>query len=264
MSTETRTTPTTPADGRPPARRRMTPMRKIALAGGITYLITFAASIPQLALFADVVDDPTGYISTPGSNAALLTGTWLEIVTAMSGVGTAVILYPVLKRVTRSAAIGLVATRVIEGTLILVGVLSLLSLVTLQQRYAGATGVEAEAVGVSGETLVAMRQWTFLLGPGVMAGFNDLFLGYALYRARLVPRIIPVIGLIGGPVILLSTTATIFGVWGQVSPPALLLALPVAAFEFSLGVWLVVKGFSSAAPTTTAPSLQHPEAVPVA
>ena len=226
-------------------QRRMDPTRKVALAGGIAYLITFAASLPQLKLFADVIDDPTGYISGPRSNTALLWGSWFEVITAVACVGTAVALYPVTRRVSRTAAIGFVTSRVVEATLILVGVMSLLSVVTLQDQFAGATGAQAEALGVTGEALVAMRQWTFLLGPGLIAGINALFLGTALYRGRLVPRIIPTIGLVGAPIILLSATATIFGGWAQTSSVGALCALPIAVWEFSLGVWLVVKGFKS-------------------
>src|SRR5947199_1561336 len=161
----------------PPAHRRMEPTRKIALAAGITYLVTFAASIPQLKLFAEVIADPAGYISNPGSNAALQWGSVLEFLTAASGVATAVLLYPVTRRVSRSAAIGFVTSRVIEAALILVGVVAILSVVTLQQHFTGATGAQAQALGVAGESLVAMRQWTFLLGPRVMAGVDDLLLG---------------------------------------------------------------------------------------
>ena len=244
MTTDTRTGNTTTTAGQAP-RPRMDPTRKLALAGGIAYLVTFAASIPQLKLFAEVVDDPTGYISGPRSNTALLWGSWLEVITAIACVGTAVALYPVTRRVSRTAAIGFVTSRVVEATLILVGVMSLLSVVTLQDQFAGATGAQAEALGVTGEALVAMRQWTFLLGPGLIAGINALFLGTALYRGRLVPRIIPTIGLIGAPIILLSATATIFGGWAQTSSVGALCALPIAVWEFSLGVWLVVKGFKS-------------------
>ena len=246
MTTDSRTVHTTTATGQPPARRRMDPTRKIALAGGIAYLVTFAASIPQLKLFADVIADPTGYISHPGSNAAVQWGSVLEFMTAASGVATAVLLYPVTRRVSRTAAIGFVTSRVVEAALILVGVVSILSIVTLQQHFAGATGAQAQALGVTGESLMAMRQWTFLLGPGVMAGVNDLLLGYILYRSRLVPRPIAVIGLIGGPLILVSDLAAILGLWGQVSTAGLLFALPVAVFEFSVGVYLTVKGFRPA------------------
>lgn len=243
MTASTHTAHVTPTAAQPASRRTMAPMRKVALAGGVLYLITFAASIPQLKLFANIVEHPARFISTPGSNAAVLWGACLEVVTAAAGVGTAVALYPVTRRVSRTAAIGFVTSRVVEATLILVGVLSLLSVVTLKAHFAGATGAEADSLRVTGEALVAMRQWTFLLGPGVMAGVNDLFLGYMLYRSGLVPRIIPTIGLIGAPIILISDTATIFGGWAQVSTVAAMCALPVAVFEFSVGVWLTVKGF---------------------
>ncbi len=231
-------------------RRRMTPARKVALAGGIAYLITFVASVPQLKLFSQVIDDPSGYISAPRSNTALLWGSWFEVVTAAACIATAVALYPVTRRVSRTAAIGFVTSRVVEASLILVGVLSLLSVVTLQHDFAGATGARAEALGVTGAALVSMRQWTFLLGPGLIPGFNALFLGTALYRGRLVPRVIPTIGLIGAPIILVSATATIFGGWSQTSTAGALCALPIAVWELSLGVWLTVKGFK-ATPATT-------------
>jgi hypothetical protein len=264
MTTDTRTGNTTTTAGHSPARRRMEPTRKIALAGGIAYLVTFAASIPQLKLFADVIADPTGYISNPGSNAAVQWGSVLEFLTAASGVATAVVLYPVTRRVSRTAAIGFVTSRVVEAALILVGVVSILSVVTLQQHFAGATGAQAQSLGVTGESLVAMRQWTFLLGPGVMAGVNDLFLGYILYRSGLVGRVIPIIGLVGGPLILVSDLGTILGVWGQTSAFGFLFGLPVAVFEFSVGVHLTVKGFRPAAVAALdGPSVPTRDAVPV-
>jgi hypothetical protein len=264
MTTDTRTVHTTTA-GQTSGRRRMDPTRKIALAGGIAYLVTFAASIPQLKLFADVIADPTAYVSNPGSNTAVQWGSVLEFMTAASGVATAVILYPVTRRVSRTAAIGFVTSRVVEAALILVGVVSILSVLTLQQHFAGATGAQADALGVTGESLVAMRQWTFLLGPGVMAGVNDLFLGYILYRSGLVGRVIPIIGLVGAPIILVSDTVTILGGWAQISAPALLCGLGVAVFEFSVGVYLTVKGFRPVAlAALDTPSGSTPEAVAVA
>jgi hypothetical protein len=231
-------------------RPGMDPMRKIALAGGVLYLITFAASIPQLKLFAKVVDDPEGFVMGHGSNTAVLWGSWLEVITAFAGVGTAVALYPVTRRVSKAAAIGFVTSRVVEAALILVGVVSLLAVVTLRGDLAGATGARAEALRVTGHALVEMRQWTFLVGPGLIAGINGLFLGYVMYRSRLVPRIIPTVGLIGAPLILASATGTIFGLWDQVSSTGAALALPIAAWEFSLGTWLTVKGFKSTALTS--------------
>jgi hypothetical protein len=216
---------------------RMSSTRKVALAGGVAYLVTFAASIPQLLLFANVVDDPVGFL-TAGDATPVLWGIWLEIVTAVACVATAVALYPVTRRVSATAAIGFVTSRVVEAMLILVGVVALLTVVTLKTHYA-----DAEAVGVIGAALVELRQWTFLVGPGLIPGINALFLGYVMYRSRLVPRLIPVIGLIGAPLILASATGTLFGAWDQVSALGFAGALPIAVWEFSLGVYLTAKGF---------------------
>ncbi len=247
MTTISSTASATAPAAQPVGRPRMSPVRKVALAGGLLYLLTFAASIPQLKLFGTVVDDPEGFVTGHGGTAPVLWGSWFEVITALAGIGTAVALYPVTRRVSKAAAIGFVTSRVTEAALILVGVVSMLTVVTMRADLAGATGARADALRVTGHALVQLRQWTFLLGPGVMAGINGLFLGYLMYRSRLVPRIIPTIGLIGAPLILASSTATMFGLWDQVSRPAAVLALPVAAWEFSLGIWLTVKGFRAEA-----------------
>ena len=214
---------------------RMSPTRKVALAG-VAYLVTFAASIPQLLLFANLIDDPVGFLNA-GDATPVLWGIWLEIVTAVACVATAVALYPVTRRVSATAAIGFVTSRVVEAMLILIGVVSLLTVVTLKTQFAG-----AGSVGLVGAALVALRQWTFLVGPGLIPGINALFLGYILYRS-LVPRLIPTIGLIGAPLILASATGTLFGAWDQVSALGAVGALPIAVWEFSLGVYLTAKGF---------------------
>lgn len=225
--------------------RKMNPMRRVALFAGLLYLLTFLASLPQLKLFSGLVDDPAKFISTPGSNASVLWGSWLEVITALSGVGTAVVLYPVTRRVSRTAAIGFVTSRVVEAALILVGVVSVLSVVTLKAHFAGAVGAEGDSLRVTGEALVSLRQWTFLIGPGIAAGLNGLFLGFVMYRGGLVPRFIPVIGLIGAPLLLISDTATIFGGWAQTSATGFAFGVLIAVWEFSLGVYLTFKGFKT-------------------
>jgi hypothetical protein len=229
------------------------PMRKIALTGGLLYLATFVASLPQLAFFADIIDK-RDFVRGIGSTTPVLWGSLLEVVTAGAGIGTAVALYPMARRVSRTAALGFVASRVVEAALIIVGAVSLLSVVTLRADYAAATGAGRDALGVTAHALVSMRQWTFLLGPGVMSGVNACFLGYVMYRSRLVPRIIPTIGLIGAPVLLTSSVVTVLGGWGQVSTAGVLCGLPVAAWELSLGLWLTFKGFRSVPIASTVPA----------
>ncbi len=165
------------------------------------------------------------------------------MIVALACIGTAVTLYPVLKRQNEGAALGFVAARVLEAAMIFTGAVSLLSLVTLRQDLGGAAGANAAALVTTAASHVAIYNWTFLLGQSLMPGINALLLGSLLYRSRLVPRVIPALGLIGAPILIITVIATLLG--GSVPPPSVasLAALPVAAWELSLGVWLVVKGF---------------------
>jgi hypothetical protein len=156
---------------------------------------------------------------------------------AMACIGTAVVLYRVVKRQNEGVALGFVGARVLEAAAIFAGVVSLLSVVTLRQAGAGADAL------VTGQALVALHNWTTLLGQGFLPAVNALLLGSLLYRSRLVPRIIPLVGLIGAPLLVVSDIATLFGLKEPVSALSALAALPIALWEFSLGIYLIVKGF---------------------
>ena len=217
----------------------MTSLRKTALVAGIFYLITFV-SIPTLSLYGPVKNH-RDWILGSGAHTGVLVGGFLEVIVALAGIGTAVTLYPVVKRQNEGAALGFVAARVLEAVMIFTGVVSLLSLLTLRQDLGGAAGANAAALVTTGASHVAIYNWTFLLGQSLMPGINALLLGSLLYRSRLVPRVIPVVGLIGAPLLICTVIATLFGGFKLGSPE--LAALPVAAWELSLGLWLVVKGF---------------------
>jgi Domain of unknown function (DUF4386) len=231
----------TPAT-KPPAKRiPMSSTRKTALVAGIFYLITFI-SIPTLVLYGPIKNH-RDWILGSGGHTAVLVGGFLEVIVALAGIGTAVTLYPVVKRQNEGAALGFVAARVLEASMIFAGVVSLLSLVTLRQDLGAAAGANTAALVATGASHASVYNWTFLLGQSFMPSINALLLGSLMYRSRLVPRIIPVIGLIGAPLLITAVFATLLG--GSMPPPSWtsLAALPVAAWEFSLGVWLVVKGF---------------------
>jgi Domain of unknown function (DUF4386) len=236
----------------------MTSLRKTALVAGIFYLITFI-SIPTLALYGPV-SNHRDWILSSGSHTAVLVGGLLEVIVALAGIGTAVTLYPVVKRQNEGLALGFVTSRLLEGAMIFAGVVSLLSLVTLRQHPGGAAGANAAALVTTGASHVAVYNWTFLLGQSTMPAINAILLGTLLYQSRLVPRVLPVLGLIGAPLLLTADIATLFGVIGQHSSWALLAALPVAAWELSLGVWLVVKGFRPSPITTGMATASTPPA----
>jgi len=222
----------------------MDPMRKTALVAGILYLVTFVGSIPALALYHNILHDPH-YLLGHASDTGVLWGAVGEVICALAGIGTAVALYVVAKRHSQTSALGFVTSRVIEAAMIMVGVLSVLSLVTLHK--AGASGADAASMMTTGRSLVALHDWTFLFGPGLMPAINALCIATVMYRTRLIPRIIPTIGLIGAPMLILSFTATLFGAWDQVSTISFFATLPIAAWELAFGVWMTFKGFKPSA-----------------
>ena len=176
--------------------------------------------------------------------SGILWGGFLELITALACIGTAIVLFPILRRQNETTALGFVASRTLEAATIVVGVVTLLAVVTLRQDLGGATGAEATSLVVTGQALVAVHTWTFLLGPGFMAGVNALLLGSLLLRSRLVPRVIPALGLVGAPLLLASSTATLFGAYSQLSVWSAIATIPIFLWELSLGLWLVVKGFT--------------------
>jgi hypothetical protein len=223
---------------------KMSSTRKIALDTGVFFVISFIAAVPPaFVLYSPVLNDPD-YIVGAGADTRVFLGAFLEVIVAISLIGTAVTLFPIVKRENEGFALGYVAARVFESTVIVVGIISLLSVVTLRQDLAGAAGADAASLVTVGKSLVALHDWTFLFGPGLMPGVNGLLLGYLMYTSRLVPRAIAVLGLVGGPLFFASGTATLFGLYEQVSVWGAIPTLLVTAFEMSLGVWLIVKGFN--------------------
>ena len=214
----------------------MSPHRQTALVAGVFYLLTFV-SIPTLALYA-AVHDPK-YIAGPGPDTGVFIGGILEVIVALAAVGTAVALFPVVKRQNEAVALGFVASRVLEAATIFAGVAFLLSVVTLRQAGVGADGL------VTGRALVAMYDRMFLLGQSFFPAVNAVLLGSLLYQSRLVPRALPLLAFIGVPLLVGADVAVLFGLIGRSSSPAALAALPIALWELSLGVWLVVKGFNA-------------------
>lgn len=227
----------------------MTSLRKTALVGGVFYLITFISSIPAWFLLEPVLSHPD-YIVSAGADAQVTFGALLDIVTAFAGIGTAVALYSVVKRQHEGFALGFVTTRLIEAAVILVGVVSLLAVVTLRQ--AAAAGAEAGSLIALGQALVAVHDWTYLFGPGLMPVLNAVMLGTVLYQSRLVPRIIPTLGLIGAPLLLSSTLGTMFGINDSQSAWTGIATMPIFFWELSVGLWMTFKGFNPAAPLVRA------------
>ena len=222
----------------------MTSTRTIATVTGWLFLITFITSIPAaFVLYPPVLTDPN-YIVSAGADMGVKLGALLEVILVVANVGTAVVLYPLVKRQNHIVALGYVTARVVESTIIAVGIISLLSVVTLRQEFAGVAGADAAALVPIGSALVAVHDCDVSARarlPGPLG--NGILLGYLMYRSGLVPRGMAMLGLIGGPLLIASFVAVLFGVYEQVSLPSAIATIPEFLWELSLGIYLVVKGF---------------------
>jgi hypothetical protein len=213
---------------------------------GVLYLITFVTSIPALLLYQPVLDDPVGYIAGAGHDKRIFFGALLELLLIIANIGTAVVIFPIVRRQNEELALGYVTARVIECTFILVGILCVLGIVTLRSQVAGA------AEGTVAYTLAGIKDWTFLLGPGWVVGWgNGLILGYLMYRTGLVPQRAAWLGLIGGPLIIISGTVIMFG--GNHPSNTLhslqaIVTIPEAVWELFLGVYCTIWGFRRDSP----------------
>lgn len=236
----------------------MDSVRKSALATGVLFIITIITSIPALILYGPVLNN-AHYVLGAGADTRIFVGALLEVLLAIADIGTAVAIFPVIKRQNESLALAYVGARIVEGTITAVGIISLLAVVTLRRDFAGSGGADAAMFVVAAKALVAVHKWTFLLGPGFCPGIeNGLILGYLLYRSRLVPRPIAVLGLIGGPLAIATGIAELFELFSQTSATAGILTLPgEGLFELAIGIWLIAKGFRPS-PVTSA-SAQDPD-----
>ena len=230
----------------PTATARQAPVdwtRKYAFATGLFYVITFAASVPAAFYFITPVLTDPNYIVGSGDDTRVVIGCLLDAVNALAAIACAVAFYPVARRLHESLAIGYVTTRLFEAAVIMVGVLSLLAVVTLRQDAGGATGADEASLVTTGQALVAIRDYTFQFGPNISAALNALMIGTILYRSRLVPRILPTMGLLAVVPLLVASVATIFGLTEQGSVWFAPGGALIFVWELSLGIYLMVKGF---------------------
>ncbi len=228
----------------------MTSLRKTAFVAGLLYLITYLA-IPTVALYGSVLSDP-GFIGSAGTDTGVPWGAVLELIVSFAIVGTGVVLFTVLKRQNEAVALGFVTSRLFEAAIIGVGIISLLTIVTLRQEANAIPGADSASLIAIGLSLVAIHDWTFLIGQTLLPGINALLLGSLMYRSRLVPRIIPLMGLVGGPLMISSAIGQVVGVNEQYSAWSAIALVPIFLWELTLGLWLVFKGFNRSAPLMVA------------
>ena len=217
--------------------------QRLARIFGVLYLITFATSIPALVLYEPALRHPVAFAAGSGNVNKIYLGALLELLLILANIGTAVVIVPILRRRYEVLSIGYVTARIVESAFILVGILAMLGIATLQQDTPGA------AEGTVAYTLAAIKDWTFILGPGWIVGWgNGLILGYMMYRTQLVPRPWPWLGLVGGPVLVIAGTIVLFGGGHPSGSLQGLATIPEAVWELFLGIYCTIWGFRGEAP----------------
>ena len=215
---------------------------------GWLFIGTFVFSIPGLLLYGPVLHHHGTYVLGGGHDRQVALGAFLEILTAITGIGTALALYPVAKRQSEGLALGYVAIRIVESTIIVAGIVSIMAVVTLRQDLAG-PGADAGTLSIAARSLVAVKDWTFLLGPGFCSGLgNGLILGYLMYRSGLVPRRSAQFAMFAGACAFIAATGALFEVYDKQSTPQGILTIPEIIWEAFFGIYLVVKGFKTSSP----------------
>ena len=224
--------------------------RKTARLFGFLFLLTFVTSITGALLYGPALDDPMA-----GSDTQIRLGALFEIGLIIANVGTALVIYPLVKQHTPRLALGWVASRIVESVAIGVGLLSMLALVATRHHHGGAD---------TGQALVDLKTMTFLLGPGFCVGVgNGLMLGYMMYRSGLVPRRMAQLGMVAGTMVLVSSIFVLFGAYEQSgdAPASVALNLPEIVWEGFLSIYPLFWGFKALG-TTRPTRIQTPAPVP--
>jgi hypothetical protein len=207
---------------------------------GVLFIVTFITSIPALALYQPILDDPVGYITGGGKDNQIYLAALLEFFLIVSAVGTAVVLYPIARRQDETLALGYVAARILESVFIAAGIIFMLGVVSLRHDLPSAHDAAF--------TLAALKDWTFLLGPGFFPLGNGLLLGYLMYRSGLVPRRMAWLGLIGGPLLFIAGVGVLFDWWDAGGTVQSLATIPEFIWELFVGVYCTIWGFRKDSP----------------
>jgi hypothetical protein len=229
--------------------------RRAASWAGWFMAVTFVTSIPAYLLYHSILHDHS-YILGKGSEGRVEFAALLEVLLMISGIGVAVVMFPILKRQNERMALGYVASRIVESSMICVGFVSLLAILTLRNHLAASIGAGSGSLVVAGRTLVAIHDWTFVVGPGFCVGINDLLLGYLMYTTGLMPPRLALVGLVGGPLIFVAKSLVVLGVFGAGNAVVGIATAPVFVFEASFAIYLIVKGFRPSPVLSGAPAPQ--------
>jgi hypothetical protein len=219
--------------------------RNVAIVVGILFILREVTSITGLILYGPILNDPEYIINGAADEARVIWGAFFEVLLVFTQIGTAITLFPILKKYNESMAIGTVCFRLMEATIVILGIMSLLAIVTLNHSFLKEANPDTSSYLMAGKLLLDIHNWTFLYGPNLILGPSTFMTSYLLYKSKLVPRFVTFLGLVGGPLISANAVLVMFGVFPQLSVWGMVLAIPVFAYEVSLAVRLLANGFNS-------------------
>lgn len=221
--------------------------KRAAKLVGVLFILAAVSAVAGVILYDPILNGSDYLINGSKHDNQVILGALMELILVVSAVGTATTMFPILRRYNETIALWHVCFRFLEAIVITIGVISVLSLLTLSREFVAAGAPDVAAFQSSGTVLKAIHEWTFMLGPNFMLGINTMMYSYIFYKTKLVPRFIAILGMTGATLVFVCALLVMFGVIEQVSVWGGLLALPVAANEMILAVWLIMKGFNSSA-----------------
>lgn len=221
--------------------------KKSELIIGVLFIFAAVTAIIGLNLYNPILKGPDYLIKGPEYTNQVIMGALMELILVVSAVGTSTTMFPILRKYNETIALWHVCFRFLEAVIITIGIISVLSLLTLSQEFATIASPNIASFEASGTVLKSIHDWTFLLGPNFMLGINTMMYSYIFYKSKLVPQFISILGMTGSALVFLASILEMFGVINQISIWGALLSLPVAANEMILAVWLIIKGFNPSA-----------------
>ncbi len=218
--------------------------RNTAILTGVLFIVAAIASITGLYLYTPILNDSDYIIKDAFQETQVLFGALFEIITAFAVIGTPIALFPILRKHNQSLALAAICFRLLEATIIIIGIMSLLTIVSLNHEFLNETKANVPAFQLASKLLVSLHNWTFLYGPNLVLGPSTLITSYILYKSKIVPRYISILGIVGGPLISICAILVMFGIFIQISVIGALFAIPVFLYEMSLAIWLIINGFN--------------------
>ncbi len=221
---------------------KMDSYRKTSIIVGVLFITATVTSILGGSLISSVIDSPDDFLNVSSNENQIIIGCLLVLVDALAVIFIAILVFPILKKYNEGLALGYIGLRIFEGVVFIIGVISILAILTLSQEYVAGTLEAPYSQGLVA-LLLGVYDWSWLVGPLIFFALSTLPFYYLLYQSKLIPQWLSGWGLIGGILVTLFGLLAMFG-FDTTSTISMFLFLPIAVQEMALAVWLIVKGFN--------------------